>query len=263
MEIKVKISKIKETNFNIRAQKIFEALREDAAIFVELLKVPESTSPPELIEYLKKANKNDFFKWLNAESNFKTAKAKLIKGKIIHKNLEDVSSDASILRDYLKQYFLEFICANVICHIAENPSVGDAIVVRKKSKRLIEKYEQELVLMGRNFELGAEEQLFISLINRLKNSDGSLFNSGKTHPSQARELMTKRLMEGIFQLFTNENVSTILAATISLDITGIFYDPMKQSEAEKLVPKLVKTVRLEKDFLKKTVQELLYESVEI
>jgi ABC-type dipeptide/oligopeptide/nickel transport system ATPase subunit len=131
------------------------------------------------------------------------------------------------------------------------------IVVPEKWKKLVTKLEKELTFMSRNFELEAEEQLFLCLVGRLKESNGSIFNSGKSHQAQLREFMIKRLVQAIFQLINGKKISSSKVVNIALDINGMFFDEMKKSDADKLAKNILNYVERSNHFMQQKVIDLI------
>lgn len=257
-EIKKQISKIKEPDPNKRAQKTLKILNESAEKFVELFKKifrRNYTSISHLKKELMRLSASEFYEYLNEQAGFKKAKSRLIKKKIISPEINEVHPDSQ--QYYIKQYCLEYICANCFVFIAANPRLGDCVVIPKKWKTLVKNNEGKLILMARNFEFQAQEQLFLWLVKQLKCSKGNVNNSGKKHKSQMREVMVKKLIESVLQFFQKEKISVNLVANISQDISGIFFDAMRLSDAQVLVKNISQYVKHNNLFLQKTVIDII------
>lgn len=239
-------------------QKIIKILHDDAMNFhaqLSCIMKGKYKTPAHLINKLKKLNNDVYFSWLNEQAAFKKAKSRLIKAKVIFSPSEKIESPYQ--RDYYKQYFLENMFAQIIDLIAKNLRLYNAIVIPKEWRNFVNKREKELILMARNFELEAEEQLFLLLINRLKKSKGNKLNSGKKHNAQVREFITKKFIQLIPYFFQNEKISNNLAINLSLDISNIFFEPMKPSDANKFSKDIMQDARRNMGFLSSTVADLL------
>lgn len=199
-----------------------------------------------------------FFIWLNKQKELKKFKLKLVKRNIISADLNAVNAES--LLSYNLQYAVEFVVANAICQCTANLSdLKHPTFVPLGWKRLPDKYFKEIVLMSRNFELDSEEQLFLKLLDKLQNSDGTVYNSGKPHDFQVRELLIKRVMQGLFFIFGVERLTNTFVADLSLAIAAIFFDEMKRADAISLSKKVRENVIKEAAFLRMTVSEILFQ----
>ena len=254
-EISSKILEIKGEKFG---EPILQLVLKYANEYIDSFKAIASKNYPtplNIMDDVKKLNSNPFYEWINNEPGFIEAKRILIDKKIIYEKLDDINLD--LQEAYIKQYQLEYFCANIISLALCIPNLKDVIVVPRKWKKLVSVCEIELVQMCRNFELEAEEQLFIWLIGRLKKSKGSIINSGKTHQAQLREFMIKRLIQAIYQLSNGKKMSSNAVVNASLGISGIFFEQMSRSDAAKHSKKILVYVERTNHFMQQKVIDVL------
>lgn len=253
-ELKVKVIDIKEPDINVKGMRMIGHLNEYAEAFNEKFRtaVEELEDWRSILNKMKELDGDIFYLWLCEQPNFCKAKARLIDAGSISANLEMIN-----LNKQSYQYLLAYICGLSICFLATDIELGDAIVVPVEWSRLVKKYEKQLILMSRNFELPAEAQLFLYLIRQLQKSKGNVLNSGARRETQAREFMTKQLMYSINQNFKGESLTANLLANMALDISGIFFDAMKQSDARDLAVSVIEASQRNQMFLEQKVIEVL------
>jgi len=203
---------------------------------------------------LSKIQQHPFYKWTNEQAGFRKAKMRLIERKLISS-----TKGCHTLRD-IHAAVLEYILAITIHTIV--PSIGylsNVVFVPTENKRLVEKREEDIILMAQNFESETLRQLFLALFfKHLKNSKRNLYNSGKPHHYQARELLIKRLLQQILLFFYPNKITATLATDIALDISSIFFDPMSRSDAITVAGKIKSTIPKEVKLLECRVSELIF-----
>lgn len=218
------------------------------------------------LELLDKFNNNlqdiqnlPFTLWLRRQANFIEVKNRLIASKIMYQNIDDIP--LKNVEAQLNYYCIESLLANLIEYLTPNArSLHQTVFIPVDWKRLINKNIGDLTLMSRNFELNAEEHLFLSLVAKLKNSKGSVFNSGKPHEWQLRELMTKRIIQSLLNQPCLAKETKTFHADIALDLVGIFFGAVgKRDDVIKIVEKIAQNLLDEKEFIQKQVLDLLNE----
>lgn len=260
----MEIVKKNDAAYSDMASKKFAQYANDASGFLKIYKsiaAKNYNNPDELVQSLQALLTHKFFKKVNKEAGFSSAKNKLINQGVVTKRLRDVKSSSP--GDYFNYLALEHCCATIISHICDNFQF-DELVVKADEKKSMRKQPKirKLIRLARNFELDAEEQLFNLLVRKLEKSMGSQTNLNKRHDNEVREYMTKRLFKVISMYFSHELLSMNLVVDVVLDITTIFFDKiMNKYDAEALFDGLRKSAEKEQVFLKKTVEELILESV--
>ncbi|NDH08057.1 MAG: hypothetical protein EBY16_00265 [Gammaproteobacteria bacterium] len=198
-------------------------------------------SPQEVHKNITLTNKLPFFVWINRQAHFKEAKNRLVENKLISADLDSIQANSHF--SYAIQQGIEFVVANAICHCVDNISHLKAVnFVPIERTRLMEKYEPELYQMSRNFELDIEEHLFVCLLNRLKKSSGNIYNSGR--PS-IRELLTKRIMQGVFWSFSRQKLTATFVADLTNEIIGRFFTPIARNSAISIAGAIKNQVQVE------------------
>ncbi len=134
-----------------------------------------------------------------------------------------------------------------------------SIVNPKSHKVLVHELNTELNLMSQSFKLEVEKHLFIYLINRLRASQGNIYNSGKTHNYQIREFMMKKICEQLFYVFGINQITNTLVADIALNITSLFFDEMSRPDAIALAKKIKSNVIESRKFLDTKIGELIFQ----
>lgn len=270
-QISLLLSKIRSTDTQY-AIEMLEILYPFATQYMELWKkctalqvtLTENTDMPthaldELNNNLQNIDNLPFTIWLRGQANFIELRNRLIANKIINQNVDDIPSQDIEAR--LSHYCIESLLANLIEHLAPNAkNLKHAVFIPVDWKRLVNKNMDKLILMSRNFELNAEEHLFLSLIEKLKNSKGNVFNSGKPHEWQLRELMTKRIVQSLLNKSDLANETKTFLADIALDLVGIFFESVsKRDDVIKMVEEIAQNLFDEKEFMQKRVIDLLYD----
>ena len=191
---------------------------------------------------LKEIENLPFTTWLRKQPNFREVRSRLITNTMIDCNIETTLAN-----------LVEFLAPNA-------KTLSNTVFIPAEWKRLVDKKMKELILMSRNFELAAEEHLFLSLVEKLKNSNGNVLNSGKPHKWQLREVMTKRIIQGLYNKPELLNETKTFIADIALELVGMFFSSVnKRDEAIKMAEKISKNLHDEKKFIQKQVIELLRE----
>lgn len=256
-ELKNRLKNIKDFDFNISAmQKVF-VLHEYAAVFVNQFKVSLKKiydTPEHHLSEQMRFEKDPLYLWLNEQINFRKAKLRLMKAGV----LADLNKLSFALpTECFKQYSLEYIFSLMICFLADSPPLEDAIVVPVEQRRLVEKHEEDLTLMARGFEFSGEKHLFLYLVERLKQSNGSPFDAGTRRYPPARLFMTKRLVELTYEFLQCEALTENLITSVVLDISGVFFDAMKSTEAKKFIKTVIDSTKRHRFFLEQKVSDLI------
>jgi hypothetical protein len=270
-QISLLLSRIRSTDTEY-AKEMLEVLFPFAIQYMELWKecivlhktlVENMNSPFDLLDKfnnnLQNINNLPFSSWLRRQTNFIRVKNRLIAHAIIDQNIDDILIQKVDAR--LNHYCVESLLANLIQFLHPNAeNLRQTVFIPVKWKELVDNRMDELILMSRNFEREAEGHLFLSLVEKLKNSKGNVFNSGKPHEWQLRELMTKRMIQLLLDQPSLENETKTFHTDIALDLVGIFFASVgKRDDVIKIVEKIAQNLLDEKEFIKKQVLDLLNE----
>jgi hypothetical protein len=257
-EIADKISKINNQNQIEYGKEMLTIVAPDANDFIIKMKSISDESLSEAPCDFDKISQLPFCVWINKQAGFKQARKKMIDAKLINASLS--TTQPITILSYSLRYAIEFVTANAICQLANNiHDLRNAVFVPIEWKKLAIELMPQLTVMSRNFELGSMEQLFLYLLNELQNSKGSIYNSGKPHDLQVRELLIKRIMQGFFCHFGVISPTDTFVADTTLNIVGVFFDEMKRNDAIKLAGLIRKNVAQETSFLQQKVMDLLLE----
>jgi|688.fasta_scaffold316113_2 hypothetical protein len=181
-------------------------------------------------------NKDLFSSWINKATNFKEAKERLVKKKLLVGKLPEAIQNNIFF--YTKQYALEIITATAICWCCCVDDLNQVVFVAVDSQKFIDKHKTDLLMLSRNFELESDGALFRCLVDKLNNK-GSIYNSGKPYSYLLRDHLTKRIMQSMFIVFGNE-INCKMVTNIALDITGIFFYQTKHKHDANKMAELVK-----------------------
>lgn len=252
-KIALAISKIKNIDHIKRGEEMLITARPYAQDYInsykEICTTEDTIKKPTTLEEYSKADQEirekvsplPFFDWLNDQNGF----------------LKITENFHNQIKMVLKAR-TAFKIADAICYCAGAiPVIPQAIVVPKKWKQFVHKDIEHLILMSRNFELQAEEDLFLLLVKKLQNSPGSVYNSGKRHEQQTRELFIKQIMRQLLPLPWIKNNTDTSIADLSMGIISIFFNEMSRSDAITLVKSVRENVEKETSFLQNTVQDLI------
>lgn len=171
-QISLKISKINGATETQYAEEMLAVLYPYAIQYMVLWKksIALQTGPTENMNVplckleelkgcLKEIENLPLTTWLRKQPNFIEARNRLITN-----TMTDCSIEATLAN------LVEFLAPN-------SKNLSNTVFIPAEWKRLVSKKMKELVLMSRNFELAAEEHLFLSLVEKLKNSNGNVFNN--------------------------------------------------------------------------------------
>lgn len=253
-----------------KAEGIINELSSEASDYIKKFKefgliesVPYSTkevshlSLSEAKEKMHLLSKHQFSVWLNTKDSFLQAKKKLINKKLIYHNIDDFKQNN--LFNLIKIFSLELIIANVISSCPTNDFKQFIIKQKSNETVLSDKQYLKLRLMSLNFELDAEQHLFICLIDKLKNSKGNILYAGKSHGYIVRQYIMKRIITELFNFFELNGVTHTFIADIAMEITGLFFDnEMSRADAIAMAKKIIPIFKRNREFLNSTVKELIF-----
>lgn len=205
-------------------------------------------------------NQHSFVIWLHQQPHFQQAKKK-----IVDWSLPTIKSTSDeIVSRYREKFGLERLCALLIHFFTDNKHKLEQAVVTEKNKKPIitamKKLRHELNKGGGGyFENGIQQHLLQMLLDSLLEKKGHHpYSAKRTHSSVLRQIITTQLIRALDN--TYEQISYAQIVELCLDITSIFFaHPMDKRDLEEIAKHILDTVREEKIFLTKTVNEILFE----
>jgi hypothetical protein len=252
-EIINEISKIKNNDPNY-SKKLLLKLYSYAADYIRVSKevglldvyIKEELVERDLFDQgLLQLTKHEFYIWLNKNPNFKNAKERLIKNKIICCDCSEMKTPM----DYMSFAVLENSCANLIStDFINSDLIKKSIIPHKKInsiRNVAFKLEKKLLkLDGFVFESELKQHLLqFILADLLSNSNESIFNSGTSHPKLLRAFFLKKFLYLLISFFNNAQLKSSFFADTAIDITGVFFNgEVDRSDAINMAKLIQKTV---------------------
>jgi hypothetical protein len=201
-----------------------------------------------------------FVRWLHQQTHFQQAKRKTVDWSLsVIKTTPD-----EIISRYREEFALERKCALLIHFFTDNKRKLEHAVVTAKSKKPVITAMRNLRHEfnkggGVYFENGMQQHLLQILLDSLLEKKGHhLYSAKRNHPSVLRQIITTQLIRALDM--TYEQISDAKTIELCLDMTSIFFvQPMDKRDLEEIAKNILVTVREEKIFLNKTVNEILFE----
>lgn len=210
---------------------------------------PKYMAFEELKQKIKSLSGHEFFIFLNDNPNFIIAKEILTKAKLITSH-----SDSTFDSPYPN--ILEFVTANAIM-LCTTSDLNSTNVIKKRNAIMDDALFERLTVMSRNFENESEEYLFLTLLNILKSSAGSIYNSGKRHELIIREVMSKKIVQQLFTIF-KEKISSTTATDITMNIVCSFFEEcMSRSDLISIATKIKENVQADRKIHEMTVGDYI------
>lgn len=237
--------------------KMLEVVRPYAANFLEIF--PKREIEPIL--------QTPFFQWFKKHENIIQAYEMLANEKFITE--KDESTPLFIA--------LEFVTANSIHFL-----IGSKIIYgNKKTRRAIAPLKKQAIevttalkVLRRKINLHqgiysiyeSKQYLLRAIVDDILHDQSeyqkSVYSSGIMKGQEIREILTKRILHGLFSLFKDKVPTPRFTAQIALKVTGVFYHPMDISDATDLAVEIRENLIIDEKFRQQTILDYLYASVE-
>lgn len=205
-----------------------------------------------MIQVIQEMDQDPFVKWIDKQSYFKEAKAKM-------ENCALVVTENPRVNEYRKHFALESLFAFAIVATKQAENLLPQIVVHKSEQQamiaLLEKLHGLLTKGKIYFGNGVKQDLLATLTgNLLENPGYSPFSSKKDHEFLLRHTFIKYFTQALFRIYTN--VTDILATDISLEIVANIFSSAVRSELQKLMKKIRPVLNDENQFLQKNMYDI-------
>ncbi|HBD7397096.1 hypothetical protein [Legionella longbeachae] len=216
-------------------------------------------APESLIKVEEVISKNKFFIWLNQKSSrFSRAKTRMIKQGLIAPR-DFLPKDQT---DFARKYFLEYLCTIIIHYFCDSAVLEQVPALKgahRKIKKAMKFIDEELKSQGTlAFENALMQSIFQKSLESLLVSDNrNIYSSGKTHEYIARELFTKRVMQGLYKFSLSHNPSDYLITEVAMDITDQFFETRMASDPRDIALKIKAEVIEENRLIKMSIKEFI------
>lgn len=216
-------------------------------------------TPKSIINAEEEIAKNKFFIWLNQKnSSFSKAKTRMIKQGLISPR-DFLPKD---LTDFAEKYFLEYLCTIIIHYFCESAILEQVPALKgahRKIKEAMKSIDEELRTQGTLvFENALMQSIFQKSLEALLVSDNrSIYSSGKTHEYIARELFTKRVIQGLYKFSLNHNPSDYLITEVTMEITDQFFESRTATNPREVALTIKAEVIEENRLMKMSIKEFI------
>lgn len=216
-------------------------------------------TPENIIKAEEEISKNKFFIWLNQKgSRFSRAKTRMIKQGLISPR-DFVPRDQT---DFAGKYFLEYLCTIIIHYFCDSAVLEQVPALKGEHRKIKEAMKFIDVKLKSQGTLAFENALMQSIFQKsleylLLSDNRNIYSSGKTHEYIARELFTKRVMQGLYKFSLSHNPSDYLITEVAMDITDQFFETRMATAPREIALKIKAEVIEENNLMKMSIKEFL------